>query len=216
MLTVVTGLAAIAIGYLLGSIPGAYIMSRLCRNIDIRDVDTGNVGTASTLRAIGIWQGIIVLFIDVGKGALSVLIAQWLGVSLPWIAATGFAAFMGHNFPVYIGFRGGQGVATLIGIFLVLTFWATGFSLVIIGIILLISWRKILYRIFFAILIGGSLLPIFICVVYSCLKVPVRHDWVGLAIFALVCVVFLIARNWNGVKEPLQATIKRARARFYR
>jgi glycerol-3-phosphate acyltransferase PlsY len=212
LLAIVTGLTAVVIGYLLGSIPGAYIISKLCKGIDIRKVDTGNVGTASTLRAVGIWQGITVLFIDVGKGAIAIIVAQALGVSLPWVMAAGFAAFIGHNFPLYIGFKGGQGAATLIGLFLVLTFWATATSLVVIGTVMLISWRKVLYRIFFAILVGGPLLPIFIWIFYGLLKLPARYGWLELLIFSLFCIIFLIIRNWQSVKKPLQSTLDRSTA----
>jgi len=207
LLVVVTGIASVVIGYLLGSIPGAYIISKLCKGIDIRKVDTGNVGTASTMRAIGVWQGIVVLMIDMGKGAVAVTVAQALGVSLLWVMAAGFAAFLGHNFPLYIGFKGGQGVATLIGVFLVLTFWSTIASLIIIGTVMLISWRKVLYRIFFAILIGGPLLPVFIWIIYGLLSLPNKYGWLELVIFSVFCIVFLIIRNWRNVKKPLQTTI---------
>lgn len=210
LLAIITGLAAVVIGYLLGSIPGAYIISKLCKGIDIRKVDTGNVGAASTMRAIGVWQGITVLFIDAFKGAAAVMAAQALGVSLPWVMAAGFAAFIGHNFPLYIGFKGGQGAATLIGVFLALSFWATAASLIIIGTVMLISWRKVLYRIFFAILVGGSLLPVFIWIFYGLLKLPARYDWPGLVIFSLICIIFMIIRNWQSVKKPLRSTIDRS------
>jgi glycerol-3-phosphate acyltransferase PlsY len=189
------GLAVIVIGYLLGSIPGSYIMARLTKGVDIRKVDTGNVGAASTMRAIGVWQGIVALFIDMAKGAAAILVAQALSVPLPWVLGAGFAAFLGHNYPLYLGFKGGQGVATMIGIFLVLSPFAALASLVIIGIVMLLNRHVVLHRIFFAVLIGGSLLPLFVWIFYSSTE---------LAIYSLVLILFMIIKNWRSVKRPMK------------
>jgi glycerol-3-phosphate acyltransferase PlsY len=113
MLDVGLGLITVISGYLLGSIPGAYIIAKLSKGVDIRKVDTGNVGAASTLRAIGVWQGIVAGLIDIAKGSAAIFIAQMMGVSILWILGAGFAAYLGHNYPVYLGFKGGQGVATM-------------------------------------------------------------------------------------------------------
>ena len=116
----VLNLMVIVAGYLLGSIPSAYIVTKLSKDIDIREVGTGNMGAANIFREIGVWQGIVVCLIDMTKGAVTILIAWALGVSQPWLLGAGFAALLGHNFPVYLGFRGGIGSATAMGIFLVL------------------------------------------------------------------------------------------------
>ncbi|MFC1905299.1 glycerol-3-phosphate acyltransferase [Chloroflexota bacterium] len=192
---IVLGISAIIIGYLLGSIPAAYILGKTTKNIDIRTVDTGNVGTASTLRAIGIWQGFVVGIIDVGKGSAAILTAQALGVPFLWVLGAGFGAFMGHNYPLYIGFKGGQGAATLIGIFAALTFWATLAACGIIALILYLNRRIVLQRIFFALLIAGPMLPIFIWILY--------RSW-ELAAYSLFLIMFMIWRNRHRVKAPLQ------------
>jgi glycerol-3-phosphate acyltransferase PlsY len=190
----VLGSTSVIIGYLLGSIPAAYIIGKLTRGIDIRTVDTGNVGTASTFRAIGTWQGFVVGAVDIGKGSAAIGVAYAMGVSMPWMMGAGFAAFLGHNFPVFIGFRGGQGAATLIGIFAALTFWATLASCCILVFIMYLNRRIILRRIFFAILVGGPTLPIFIWIIYQ--------SW-ELVIYSIVIILFMIWRNWNTVKAPL-------------
>ena len=107
--------AAIIIGYILGAIPFAYIIARLKKGVDIRDVGGGNVGALNTYRQIGPVYGLGVLAADIGKGALAVLIAGWLGLSLPWVGVAGFAAILGHNWPVFLKFKGGKGAATVIG-----------------------------------------------------------------------------------------------------
>ena len=114
------GLAVIIVGYLLGSIPSAYIMARLRKGIDIRDFGVGNMGAANVFRHVGVWEGIVVGLTDMAKGGAAILVAQALGVSQLWLLGAGFSALLGHNFPVFVGFRGGKGSATIAGIFLIL------------------------------------------------------------------------------------------------
>lgn len=111
----------VIIGYLLGSIPFAYIIARLKKGVDIREVGGGNVGALNTYREIGPAYGLGVLVTDILKGSFAVWIAAWLGLSLEWICVAGFAAVVGHNFPVFIKFKGGMGAATVIGVLAALT-----------------------------------------------------------------------------------------------
>jgi len=110
--------AAMVIGYLLGSIPFAYIIVRLKKGIDIRQKGSGNVGALAAWREVGPGFGIIALASDVGKGVLAVYVARWLGLDLLWICVAGFAAVAGHNWPVFLKFRGGKGAATIMGVIL--------------------------------------------------------------------------------------------------
>ena len=114
---VITGIIT---GYLLGSIPSAYIAGRLKKGVDIRQVGGGNMGALNAIRELGWTVGSLVLFVDLGKGILAVLIARWLRLSLPWILAAGFAAVVGHNWPVFLKFRGGKGGAAVMGVLLAL------------------------------------------------------------------------------------------------
>ena len=107
---------ALVIAYLLGSIPCAYLIARLVKGVDIRKVGGGNVGTVNTMREIGTLPGFGVLLADMAKGALAVLIAQWLGLHLYWVFAAGLVSVVGHNWPVWLKFRGGQGLATTMGV----------------------------------------------------------------------------------------------------
>lgn len=111
---------AIIIGYLLGSIPSAYIAGRLKKGVDIREVGGGNMGALNVIREMGWSAGSLVLFADIVKGVLAVLVARWLGLSLPWILVAGFAAVAGHNWPIFLKFKGGKGGATLMGVLLAL------------------------------------------------------------------------------------------------
>jgi glycerol-3-phosphate acyltransferase PlsY len=114
---VITGIIT---GYLLGSIPSAYIAGRLKKGVDIRQVGGGNMGALNAIRELGWTVGSMVLFVDLGKGILAILIARWMDLSLPWILAAGFAAVVGHNWPVFLKFRGGKGGATVMGVLLAL------------------------------------------------------------------------------------------------
>lgn len=109
------------IAYLLGALPTAYIAGRLKLRKDIRKIGGGNVGALNATRELGLKIGIIVLLMDAAKGAGAVLIAKYLGVSQIWVFLAGFAAVVGHCWPVYLKFRGGKGAATTIGVFLGLT-----------------------------------------------------------------------------------------------
>lgn len=151
------GIFVVVSGYLLGSIPAAYIMCRLRKGIDIRQVDVRNMGAGSTMRQCGKWEGAVVGIVDIGKGAAAVLLAQFVGADYLFVLAAGFAALLGHNFPFSIGFKGGQGVATVMGVFFALAPQAMVLMLIVMGIVLLVT-----RHIFSMIFIVSPFLPLFI------------------------------------------------------
>ena len=109
--------AAIIIGYLLGSIPSAYIITRAIKSIDIRQLGSGNVGALNTLQEIGRKAGITVFLADAGKGVAAVAIAKWgLGVPELFLLLAGLAAVIGHIWPVFLKFTGGRGMAAIFGV----------------------------------------------------------------------------------------------------
>jgi glycerol-3-phosphate acyltransferase PlsY len=181
------GILSIVIGYLLGSIPTAYIVSRITKGMDIRNVGSRNMGGANVMREIGARQGVFVGLVDIAKGAGAVLIAQAFDVPEVWVFGAGFAALVGHNFPVFARFRGGRGSATIIGIFLVLAPGAMLITLVVVA-IPFFTTRKFGA----ALLIGFGLLPLFIWL------------WEGslaLVRYALIIDVFMLIRNLTGIKQ---------------
>jgi len=105
--------------YLLGSIPSAYIAGRVLKGIDIRKVGDGNVGAANAYREIGPIVGVAVFIADAWKGVIAVMVAQALASQVVAFF-TGFAVVAGHNWPLYIGLRGGRGESTTIGVLSVL------------------------------------------------------------------------------------------------
>jgi glycerol-3-phosphate acyltransferase PlsY len=100
--------------YLLGSIPSVYIAGRVLKGIDIRNFGGGNVGALNAGRVLGRTAGVVVSIADVSKGVIAVLVAQAF-TSQPVALLTGFAVVVGHNWPIYIRFKGGVGQSTTIG-----------------------------------------------------------------------------------------------------
>jgi glycerol-3-phosphate acyltransferase PlsY len=111
---------SIVVAYLLGSIPFGYLIVRGKMGADIRETGSGGTGATNVSRRAGKMAGVLTLLLDAAKGAAAVLIAKALTGDDWVIAAAAIAALVGHIFPVWLGFRGGKGVATGVGIFLVL------------------------------------------------------------------------------------------------
>src|ERR1044072_1857253 len=109
------------VAYLLGSIPFGYLIVRRKSGADIRETGSGGTGATNVSRRAGKAAGVLTLLLDAAKGCVAVLIAKAFGGADWMIAAAAIAALVGHIFPVWLGFRGGKGVATGVGIFLVLT-----------------------------------------------------------------------------------------------
>lgn len=104
--------------YLVGSIPFGLIVTRISKGVDVRRVGSGNIGATNVLRSAGKGAAALTLLCDFGKGFLPVILASHLGFGEGWAAATGLAAVLGHLYPLYVGFKGGKGVATSFGILL--------------------------------------------------------------------------------------------------
>lgn len=121
----VLALVAVA-GYLLGSIPFGIVMARLFGLGDLRQIGSGNIGATNVLRTGNKLAAFLTLVLDAGKGGIAVLLARAL-VGEDAAQLAGFAAFLGHCFPVFLGFKGGKGVATWLGTLLALA-WPLGLA----------------------------------------------------------------------------------------
>jgi acyl phosphate:glycerol-3-phosphate acyltransferase len=126
--------------YLLGSIPWGMVFARIFFGIDIRKKGSGNIGATNVGRVAGLKAGILTLFADAVKGTLPVFAALFMDVPVNWPeglypALVASAAFLGHLYPVFLRFKGGKGVATAAGCFLVLSPKAVLFSTVLFGIV---------------------------------------------------------------------------------
>jgi glycerol-3-phosphate acyltransferase PlsY len=138
--------AVVIVSYLIGAIPTGYIIARAWRGIDIRDYGSGNIGATNVLRTLGRGPFILVLIADALKGYIPTL-ATWYvfqdqGAQTAHAlqVAAGIAAVLGHDFPVYIGFRGGRGVATSFGVFAALAM-PLAVGLVAVGLFIVLAVR---------------------------------------------------------------------------
>jgi glycerol-3-phosphate acyltransferase PlsY len=108
-------LVLVAVGYLCGSVPWGLLLARRV-GVDVRRTGSGNIGAANVARSAGVGLGLATLAADAAKGALPVALARWVTADPAVAAAAGAAAFAGHVFPVTLGFAGGKGVATALGV----------------------------------------------------------------------------------------------------
>jgi acyl phosphate:glycerol-3-phosphate acyltransferase len=132
---------AAVIGYLFGAIPFGLIVGRLTKGIDLRDYGSHRTGATNALRTLGARAAALVFVLDVAKGVAAVLVGRAVGGDDPlWAAAiAGFAAIVGHNWSVFIGFTGGRGVATSAGALAAVSPWTI---LVVFPVVALVIWRS--------------------------------------------------------------------------
>ena len=124
---ILNALLLLAIGYALGAIPSGYLAGRWLKGIDLRDCGSGSTGATNVLRNVGKGPALVVFLLDVGKGALAVLLAKSFGLN-DWVQVlAGLAALAGHIWPVWLGWKGGKAVATGLGMLLGLA-WPVGLA----------------------------------------------------------------------------------------
>ena len=157
------------LAYLIGSIPSAVWVGRTFYNIDVREFGSGNAGATNTFRVLGKKAGIPVLIMDVMKGFLAVKLAYVIGdydsaspEFIDFELALGVCALFGHIFPVYVGFRGGKGVATMLGILMAIHYQAA----IICAIVFLVSLLATGY-VSLSSMLSGITFPVVIMVFYS-------------------------------------------------
>ena len=114
------------LGYLLGSVPFGIVITRALGLGDLRKIGSGNIGATNVLRTGHKGAALATLLLDSGKGAIAVLLARWLGGETAAVMA-GAGALLGHCFPVWLGFKGGKGVATFLGTLIAL-YWPLGLA----------------------------------------------------------------------------------------
>lgn len=121
----VPDIISVILGYLLGSIPSAYIVGRLVGKIDVREEGDGRISASVVHRKLGLLPFLLVVVMDVVKGAIAVIIAGLLTDSLIVVLLSGFAAVLGHNWSVFLKFKGGLGATVTYGVLVTLVWWQT-------------------------------------------------------------------------------------------
>ena len=125
--------------YLIGSFPTAYIVARLRKGVDIREIGSHNLGAMNVFYKVGFAEGMLVLAIDIGKGASGVALARLLGTGLVVQMLAGVVVVLGHGFPVFLRFQGGRGGAACIGILAYLMPWGIPFYAALFGLFVLVT-----------------------------------------------------------------------------
>jgi acyl phosphate:glycerol-3-phosphate acyltransferase len=125
-----TSFSVLLIAYLLGSLPTALLVSRAVAGVDIREIGDGNMGARNVTHTLGWGPGVFVATVDFCKGSVAVLIARYYDLDPFWQLAAGTSAVLGHDFPLWVGFRGGQGMAAILGALFVLLPLQTGWGLI--------------------------------------------------------------------------------------
>tara|TARA_B100001094_G_C18177226_1_gene798586 strand:- start:986 stop:1669 length:684 start_codon:yes stop_codon:yes gene_type:complete len=190
----------LAFAYLLGSVPSAVWIGKTFHGIDVREHGSGNAGATNTFRVLGKKAGIPVLLLDIFKGALAINLV-WLQSSYEFDNITpitnlklafGFCAVVGHIFPIFAGFRGGKGIATLLGIVLAVHPPAALCSLALFLIILTITKYVSLGSI-----LAGIAFPLFISLVF-------KTQVLSLVIFSSLVAVLIIVTHQKNIQRLLK------------
>ena len=191
--------------YLLGSIPTGYLLVRVFRHEDIRTVGSGNIGATNVLRSGGKGLGAATFVLDAMKGALAVALGMLAGAHLLTAAQprniealAALFAVLGHMFPVWLRFRGGKGVATGFGVFLVAAFWAAVAAISVFIVILAISRYVSL-----ASILGAASFPVFAWLLVSGVQPPFF-----LAVQATVALLIIVKHHQN-IRRLLMGTERR-------
>jgi glycerol-3-phosphate acyltransferase PlsY len=169
----------VVIGYLIGALPFGLLVGRMAGGVDLREHGSGRTGATNALRTVGLAGAVATFLLDLGKGVVAVLVARWLyqagpGGSPDWVAAAaGFAAIAGHIRSLFIGFRGGRGVATFAGAMLATAPWTVA---VVVPLVALVVWRSRIVSL-------GSLTGSLLAPLITAALVPFgQATWAGVAL----------------------------------
>lgn len=195
----------IALAYLLGALPTSYAVGRAVRGVDLREHGSRNLGATNAFRVLGWRAAVPVIIVDVAKGWAPVfLFPLWDGAASPyWALAYGAAAIVGHVFSVFVGFRGGKGVATGAGVFLALAPWAVLIAFVVWGVTVLLTRLVSLGSV-----LAAVVTPVAVFVTGE--HVAVLWLSIGLALFVIYAHRGNIRRLARGEETPLSRAPKRA------
>lgn len=202
-------LFVVLLGYLLGSIPFGYLIVKLTGGDDIRDQGSGNIGAANVARNAGLTAGVVTLLLDATKGYAAVLIASRLSHgsnSARWMMAAAIATVAGHMFPVWLGFEGGKGVATSLGVFLPICREAV-LAAVILWILVVAFWH---YSSLGSV-VAAAAMPVLVYLLYAPRHAPPGYITIGTVFIALLVLIKhrsnierLIAGQEPRLKPPRQ------------
>jgi acyl-phosphate glycerol 3-phosphate acyltransferase len=188
--------------YLLGAIPFGYLIAWM-RGVDLLSQGSKNIGATNVGRVLGLWWGVLVFVLDFAKGAVPVLIADWHFVDRgdwPRVLA-GMAAFVGHLFPIYLGFRGGKGVATGAGVMLVLV--------PVLTLLCAVLWAVVLLSTRYMSLASLSGAVLFVVLRLTLTPEPFGERHLVLTAFCLVAALAVFVRHLGNIQRLIAGTENR-------
>ena len=173
------------VGYILGSIPVGYLLVRARSGRDIRAMGSGNIGATNVARTAGWSTGVATLILDVAKGFLAVWLAgHYSAGNIRFMTYAGLAAILGHVFPVWLKFSGGKGVATALGVFLMIC-WAAVASAILLFAIVFLYWRYVSL----ASVSAAAALPLLVYLLYAPGHAPPTAVTAGTLLAAAIIIV---------------------------
>ena len=182
--------AAVVLAYLLGSVPFSHLIARWRAGLDIRQVGEGNVGARNVWHVVGPAWGVLAAVLDIGKGLGAVVLGRLLGASEVGALLVGPAVILGHAFPLFLRFRGGKGVATLVGVLLAWAPWSTLAGLAVFGV------AQFFLRDFNRSVVFGFLAAILLPPAFG-------YPWT-LGLYALVLSCLLAVKKWLDLAHERQ------------
>ncbi|MCJ7484375.1 MAG: glycerol-3-phosphate 1-O-acyltransferase PlsY [Thermodesulfovibrionales bacterium] len=178
--------------FVLGSIPFGIITAKV-KGIDLKKVGSGNIGATNVLRSLGRWPAVITLLGDILKGTLAVAIGKYSGVEPLYEGLIGIAAILGHNFSIFLGFRGGKGVATSLGVLLMYTPHVALVTLIVwIGVVLFTKYSSL------GAIVSFALLPLNIMLFDFQDKTKI--------IISILISLFIIIRHKDNIRRLMKGT----------
>jgi glycerol-3-phosphate acyltransferase PlsY len=186
------------LGYVLGSIPFGYLLVRARSGRDVRAIGSGNIGATNVARTAGLSTGVATLVLDLAKGLFAVWLAgQGSGGNIRIMMYAGLAAVLGHVFPVWLKFSGGKGVATALGVFLMIS-WAAVAAAVAIFAIVVLFWRYVSLGSISA----AAALPLLVYLLYAPGHAPPTAVTAG----TLLSSVLIIVKHRKNIERLLSGT----------
>ncbi len=188
----------VLLGYLLGSIPFGYWLVRVRSGGDVRAMGSGNIGATNVARTAGWSVGVATLVLDAAKGFFAVwLIGHFSDGNIRFMMYAGVAAILGHVFPVWLGFSGGKGVATALGVFLMICWPAVAVAVAIFAVVV-IFWRYVSL----ASVSAAAALPLFVYVLYAPGHAPPGAVSTG----TMLAAVLVIAKHSENIERLMAGT----------
>lgn len=210
MSTTYSWLSLIA-AYLLGSIPFGYLLVKyfFVPGQDVRRLGSGNIGATNVGRVAGVKGGVLTYVLDVAKGLGAVALAGWVSQQqIQWMGAAAILAILGHMFPVWLRFRGGKGVATGVGVFLLLSPPAVVSALLVW--VLMVCWKR---YVSLGSIVATASVPLWILLWEGRIFLRATDQLVVLLAVSIVAGVLIVAKHHDNIKRLRQGTENKIRAR---